>query len=122
MGKSLNYIGKKSGKRDQLKAEKEVKLKKKEDYQKFYDSYPVEEIPEIWRCSACDEYYSLICEDMEVHESEWKKNAKESIRNDIKREYFKIGEVGKTKNKVGYKMARKCFEDDYFGDFMLNIK
>ena len=122
MGKSLNYIGKKVGKREQLEVQKEVKLKKKENYKKFYDSYPVDETPERWRCSACDDYYSYFCEDMEVHEREWKENARGSIRDDIDREYKKIMEVGRSKNKVGYKMARKCFEDDYFGDFVLTIK
>ena len=122
MGKSLNYIGKKAGKHEQLQAEQKIKMQKKEDYKKFYDSYPVEETPGGWHCSACDEYYSYLCEDVEVHEREWGEKARETVRDDIEREYKKVGLVGRSKNKAGYKMARKCFEDDYYGDFILTIK
>eukprot|EP00091_Calanus_sinicus_P023589 TRINITY_DN8040_c0_g1_i1.p1 TRINITY_DN8040_c0_g1~~TRINITY_DN8040_c0_g1_i1.p1 ORF type:complete len:139 (-),score=43.29 TRINITY_DN8040_c0_g1_i1:86-454(-) len=122
MGKSLNYIGKKCGKREQLQSAKLVKLQKKEEYKKFYDSYPVEKTPADWRCSACDEYYYHACEDEEVHEKEWGERARESARDDIAREYKKIGMGGETKNRVGYKIARKCYQDDYFGDFILAMK
>ena len=122
MGKSLNYIGKKSGKREQLQCAKQFKLQKKEDYKKFYDSYPVEKTPRDWRCSACDEYYYHECEDGEVHQKEWRERARELARDDIEREYKKIGKSGSSKNSVGYKMARKCYQDDYFGDLILTMK
>ena len=122
MGKSLNYVGKKAGKGEQQKAMKEEKQKKREDFKKFYNSYPVEETSDSWHCSACDEYYSYLCEDKEVHEREWREKSRELVREEIHKEYKKIREVSKSKNKVGYKMARKCFEDEYFGDFVLFLK
>ena len=122
MGKSLNYIGKKAGRLEQLKSARQQKLEKKEDYKKFYDSYPVEKTPSDWSCSACDEYYYRVCEDEEVHEKEWEKKARELTRDIIYREYKKAGMVEKSKNKVGYKAARNCFQDDYYGDFTLALK
>ena len=122
MGKSLNYIGKKAGRLEQLQSARKQKLEKKEDYKKFYDSYQVENTPADWSCSACDDYYYKVCEDSEIHEKEWETKARELNRDDIYREYKKAGVVENSKNKVGYKVARKCFLDDYYGDFKLALK
>ena len=122
MGKSLNHIGKKAGKKEQILAERKLRLQKKEDYNKFYDSYPVVEISPEWICSACDEFYSFVCEDREVHHREWREKARESVRDDIERDFRKVGLGGRSKNKNGYKVARKCFEDEYYGDFTLTLR
>merc|ERR1711936_315298 len=104
MGKSLNFIGKKCGKQEQLNQEKEIKEKKKEDYKKFHDSFPVEETPELWRCSACDEYYSYCCDDKDLHNKEWVENTRESVKEVIEKEYRKLQEGASNKNKSGYKV------------------
>ena len=122
MGKSLNHIGKKAGKHEQMLVERKLKLQKKEDYKKFYDSYPVVEISPDWICSACDEFYCFVCEDREVHQREWREKAREFVRDDIERDFRKVGMVGRIKNRVGYKVARKCFEDEYYGDFILSVR
>ena len=122
MGKSLNYIGKKAGKKEQLAVGRQNKLERKEDFKKFFDSYPVEHSPAEWSCSACDIYYNPLCKDRDIHEKEWEENAREAVRNDIYKDYKKASMVDITKNKVGYKTARKCFKDEYFGDFILTVK
>lgn len=103
-------------------AERKIKLQKKEDYKKFYDSYPAVEISPEWICSACDQFYTFDCEDKEAHMREWREEkARESVRDDIERDFRKVGLGGRTKNRVGYK-ARKCFEDEYYGDFSLTLR
>merc|ERR1739842_36758 len=122
MGKSLNDIGKTAGKQKQMLDTRQKKLEMKEDFKKFFDSYPVNESPADWSCSACDFYYNALCKDRDIHEKEWEEKSREVVRKDIYKDYKKACLVEKSKNKAGYKTARKWFQDDYFGDFILPVK
>ena len=109
MGKSLNFLGKKLGKKEQLLCSKREKSQKKEEFSQFYKTFPIPAPPECWRCSRCTEakWYWYECSDNEIHQEEWRR----ARRYEIDRAYKKTGITQEKKNKTGCKISRKCFQN-----------
>ena len=116
MGKSLNYIGKKSGKREQLETERIQKQEKKEKFKEHFNSKLDAEDktpPWNWHCSKCYLYkhhtpnhdnkhhnrsatglgwikrifYFYKCDNADIHENEWVGEVRRRVWKEGKRLY-----------------------------------